>query len=662
MLKNVMVFINSLEEYRGIWKNIFCRKIALFTIDCLLGSASLAIAVFLIGNLSSSASALELFVVLLPVMILCRTITYLYFSFYSSFWKYASVEDFIKITKSVFLGSLLMCISTLSFGVLGDSAGELLAVLWIDFMGLTLLLGGSRLSWRLFRERKKSSEIFDLQERRLKKVLIFGAGDAGAALYGRIRLEGEPYAVVGFIDDNPNKLDQMLGHVKVLGDRNAISRLAVTLGIEELLIACNRIDKAGLNAIVEICKNCGLQYKIAGSVMDISSERVLISSLKKIDIEDLLGREPVSLDIKGIEDLVRGKKILVTGAGGSIGSELCRQIIQFEPSDLVMVDNCENYLFNLSMSLQPKSSTQAIFKFCSVTNRTKLETIFSEHTPDLVFHAAAYKHVPMMESNVDEAVKNNVYGTKVTADMAHKYGTKRFVLVSTDKVVRPKSVMGMTKKVAEMYIQYMNKKSQTRFMIVRFGNVLGSMGSIVPIFQKQIEDGGPVTVTHPEMSRYFMLISEAAQLILQSAALGERGGVFLLEMGEPVKIMELARKMISLYGLTPDKDIFIKIVGIRPGENLTEDLTISSEQIVDTIHKKVKVLITDQPVVVELPLELEALFKISEKGDSAGLKRLVDGMSLLGEQHLNSCDAKSVSKTVIKKNNGTEDQILTHLQ
>jgi FlaA1/EpsC-like NDP-sugar epimerase len=643
MLKTVKVLINSLEEYRGIWKNIFCRKIALFAIDCLMGSASLAIAVFLIGNLSASVSALELFVVLLPVMILCRTISYFYFSFYSSFWKYASVEDFIKIAKSVFLGSVLMSIGTLSFGSFGDSEGELLAVLWIDFIGLTLFLGASRLSWRLFRERKKSSDIFDLHKRRLKKVLIFGAGDAGAALYGRIKVEGAPYAVVGFIDDNPNKLDQILGDIKVLGDRSAISRLVVTLGIEELLIACNRIDKSGLNAIVEICKNCGLQYKIAGSVMDISSERVLLSSLKKIDIEDLLGREPVSLDIKGIEDLVRGKKILVTGAGGSIGSELCRQIIQFEPSDLVMVDNCENYLFNLSVSIQPKSSTQAVFKFCSVTNRSKLERIFSEHTPDLVFHAAAYKHVPLMESNVDEAVKNNVYGAKVTADMAHKYGAKRFVLVSTDKVVRPKSIMGMTKKVAEMYIQYMNTKSQTRYMIVRFGNVLGSMGSIVPIFQKQIEDGGPVTVTHPDMSRYFMLIPEAAQLILQSAALGDRGGVFLLEMGEPVKIIDLARKMIALYGLIPDKDVSIKIVGIRPGEKLTEELKISSEQIVDTLHKKVKVLMTDQPVASDLPLELEALFQISEQGDSTGLKRMVDGMSLLGAQHLNSIVGKSVS-------------------
>jgi len=657
-----MALINSLEEYRGIWKNIFCRKIALFAIDCLLGSASLAIAVFLIGNLSVAVSALELFVVLFPIMILFRTVSYLYFSFYSSFWKYASAEDFIKITKSVFLGSVLMFICSLSIGAFSDFGGALLAVLWIDFMGLTLLLGGSRLSWRMFRERKKSSEIFDLQERRLKKVLIFGAGDAGAALYGRIRMEGAPYAVVGFIDDNPNKLDQILGHLKVLGDRNAIPRLVVTLGIEEILIACNRIDKAGLNAIVEICKNCGLKYKIAGSVMDISTERILISSLKKIDIEDLLGREPVSLDIDGIENLVRGKRILVTGAGGSIGSELCKQIIQFEPSDLVMVDNCENYLFNLSMSLQPKLSTKAFFRFCSVTNRPKLELIFSEHTPDLVFHAAAYKHVPMMESNVDEAVKNNVYGTKVTADMAHKYGAKRFVLVSTDKVVRPKSIMGMTKKIAEMYIQYMNNKSQTRYMIVRFGNVLGSMGSIVPIFQKQIEDGGPVTVTHPEMSRYFMLISEAAQLILQSAALGEGGGVFLLEMGEPVKIVDLARKMISLYGLTPDKDVLIKIVGIRPGEKLTEELRIPSEQIVDTLHKKVKVLITDEPVATDLPLELEVLFQISKKGDSSGLKKMASGMSLLGERSLHSGVGKSVSKTVSKLNNGTEDHILTHLQ
>ena len=379
--------------------------------------------------------------------------------------------------------------------------------------------------------------------------------------------------------------------IRVLGHQHDIPTLSQIHGIKEVLVAVPTISSKNLNEVVNICNQIGIRYKIISSVLDLSTQEIHISKLKNIEINDLLDREQVSLDINSIKEMIKGKKVLVTGAGGSIGSELCSHILEHSPEALIMLDRGENYLYELKMSLSfAETEAQTYYYFGSITNTKKMESIFSKHRPHLVFHAAAHKHVPLMEENIDEAIINNIQGTQVTAQMAKKFEVEKFVLVSTDKVVQPKSIMGMTKKVAEILIQLMSQKSKTQFMVVRFGNVLGSNGSIVPLLQKQIEMDGPVTITHPKMERYFMLISEAVQLILQAGALGSGREIFVLEMGKPVKIIDLAKKMIKLAGYNPDNEIKIKLIGIRPGEKLSEELIDHGEKILPTIHKKIKLL------------------------------------------------------------------------
>ena len=497
------------------------------------------------------------------------------------------------------------------------------------------MLGGSRLGWRMFRERFIQQNNMD-EDHRLP-VLILGAGDTGAHLLRYIRGFAMRYKVIGFLDDDPKKLYDSLSGVKVLGNRQSIPGLVEELDIKELLIAVNTISTENLGEIIDICTRCGIKYKIATSLTDLSTKEVRISKIKNIDILDLLGRDQVSLDLTSIKNLMQGKRVLVTGAGGSIGSELCRQILEYHPSSLVMVDRCENYLYELESEIATGHLNICLsFIFSSITNRNKLEAIFSKHQPQLVFHAAAHKHVPLMQNNPDEAVINNVIGTRIVAETSEKYGVEKFILVSTDKVVRPSSVMGMTKLVAENFIRHIGRNSKTCFMIVRFGNVLGSNGSVVPLFKKQISEGRAVTVTHPEMERYFMLIPEAAQLILQAAAIGAGSKVYLLDMGEPVKIVDLARKMIKLAGYVPDQDIEIKFTGVRPGEKLKEELINSDESVVPTFHKKIKILNSQSPEVPDFETKLEALYNTAKNGTP---EAIVKTLWSLGEEDAPEPDA-----------------------
>jgi FlaA1/EpsC-like NDP-sugar epimerase len=579
------------------------RKIILLFIDIILSFAAIFFAHLLRWDGNIPEYYTDQHLKLLFPFLAIRSVVFIGFKFYSKFWEYSTLEDLIEIIKAVILGSFLVVF----FVFLYDRSLEISrSVMIIDMVLLITMLGGSKLSWRLWREQKRLH--LAQGEPNKKYALILGAGDTGAQLLTYIRRFAPNYSIKGFIDDDPKKLKSSLMGIKVLGNRNDISELSKSHGVKEVLIAVRNISSETLNQIVTICDQSGIKYKMISSVLDLSTNEIHISKLKNIETNDLLGRELVSLDLTSIKKMIQGKRVLVTGAGGSIGSQLCAHILEHSPEALIMLDRGENYLYDLQMFLSDEvAETQTHYYFGSVTNTKKMESIFSKHRPHLIFHAAAHKHVPLMEENIDEAIINNIQGTQVAAEMAEKFGAEKFVLVSTDKVVQPTSIMGMTKKVAETLIQLMAQKNKTQFMIVRFGNVLGSNGSIVPLLQKQIERGGPVTITDPEMERFFMLIPEAVQLILQAGALGCGGDIFILEMGKPVKIIDLAKKMIELAGYSPGGEMEIKFIGTRPGEKLREELIDHGERTLPTIHEKIKLLRPNEPLDDEFLMRINRL-------------------------------------------------------
>jgi FlaA1/EpsC-like NDP-sugar epimerase len=602
------------------------RRFVLFIFDASLGCLSLYLAYLLRYEGVIPPDTLAGYISLIPFILISRSIAYFYLGFYTRFWKYSSMEDLIQILKAVVIGTLLILFTSFLYN---RSLLIPRSVIIVDMILLIMMLGGSRLGWRMFRERFIRQN--NTKGGHRLPVLILGAGDTGAHLLRYIQRFSPHYKVLGFIDDDVKKLKNSLMGIKVLGNRHNLSGLVEELNIKELVIAVNNISTESLGEIIDICTKCGVKYKIATSITDLSTKEVHISKIKNIDIQDLLSREQVSLDLASLRSLMQNKRVLVTGAGGSIGSELCRQILEYNPSTLVMVDRCENYLFELKSGLPiGHQDTRQHFIFSSITNTEKLEALFSKYRPQLVFHAAAHKHVPLMEDNPDEAVINNIIGTRIVAETSEKHAVEKFVLVSTDKVVRPSSVMGMTKRVAEKYIQHIGRNSKTRFMIVRFGNVLGSNGSVVPLFKQQISEGRAVTVTHPEMERYFMLIPEAAQLIMQASAIGEGGNIFLLDMGKPVKIVDLAHKMIQLAGYIPNQDIEIKFTGVRPGEKLQEELINPDETAVPTFHKKIKILNTPTTENMNFAKELDSLYCVAKNGNS---EEIIKALWSLGEKN-----------------------------
>ncbi|CAI2716967.1 polysaccharide biosynthesis protein [Nitrospina watsonii] len=579
------------------------RKIILLGFDLTVSLLSLYAAFLLRFEGALPAAQVEVFFDLAPIVLLCRALSFALCRFYSRFWEYASWEDLQQVLKAAVMGTVMVLIFMFMY-----NRAHLVSrsVLFMDLILVVLMLGSSRLIWKLLTDRANRKDHSEGKGR--IPILILGAGYTGVNLLKHLRRFSPHYSVIGFLDDDPKKLDHQVMGVKVLGGHKDLPQLKEALGIQEVLMAVTSIDAERLEAMVNVCRDCNVKYKTVSSFFDLATHQPHISKIRNIEISDLLGREPVYLDLSMIQKMVGGKKIMVTGAGGSIGSELCRQLLEYDPAMLIMIDKCENYLYDLNMELNAeKTNAERKYFFLSVTHEKKLDVLFQRFRPQLVFHAAAHKHVPLMEENADEAVLNNVQGTRVTADLSERYGVEKFILVSTDKVVRPTSVMGMTKKIAERYIQYKAGRSKTDFMTVRFGNVLGSNGSVVPLFQKQIERGGPVTVTHPEMERFFMLIPEAVQLILQAATIGKGGEILMLEMGHPVKLMALAEKMIRLLGYTLGENMQIQITGVRPGEKLSEELVDDGEDVLDTLHKKIKRLCSNNAPSEKFGAKIDAL-------------------------------------------------------
>lgn len=516
----------------------------------------------------------------MPVIIIIRLSTFYALGLYNRLWRYASINELLTICSAVTVSSLILFVYMYTTGSKLPRSVHILSWFFnIGFIGLSRLV--VRIMHYLRQKRTKQSA----------KVLIVGAGDAGAMIARELNHRYfETKQLVGFIDDDRYKNNQRMFGVKVLGNRKDIKKIVSDYGIDEIIIAMPSAGGTIIRQIIHECKKTKCDLKILPGIYELIDGDVTVQQLRNVEVEDLLGRNPVKLDIEQIAGYLKGKRVLVTGAGGSIGSELCRQIIKMGPSSLTLLGKGENSIYEINNELKGKFKNLYMEPvIADVRDKERIRAIFAEVKPQVVFHAAAHKHVPLMESQPVEAVRNNIFGTKTVAEAADEFGAEAFVMISTDKAVNPTSVMGATKRVAELIIQNLSKKSNTKFVAVRFGNVLGSRGSVIPLFKKQIAKGGPITITHPDMQRYFMTIPEASQLVLQAGAIAKGGEVFVLDMGEPVKIVDMASDLIELSGLVPHKDIKIEFSGLRPGEKLFEELLTAEEGTTSTKHKKIYV-------------------------------------------------------------------------
>ncbi len=554
---------------------------------------------------------------LLGIKITC----FIFFDLYNGMWRYVGIKDLINVIKASVSGSLLFVVylATL-YHFSGISRGALLA----DAVLTIVFIGGVRLLIRLYYQRDQGffDEIIFWRkaQKETTKVLIIGTGYLAVSLLREIRDEKKlSYRVMGFVDAGSKNKGMKIHGIPILGALGNIPQLVGYYGIENILIADAGLKPQEIADIIQSCDGLGVHFKVIQSLSEMIANNVA-DNLRDIKVEDLLEREQISLDMQLVRAEIENQTVLITGAGGSIGSELARQIHAFNPKRLILLDNAETPLYQIDIELQSKAGeTEIIPCIGDVRSRRGLDRIFHKYKPQFVYHAAAYKHVPMMELSPLDAVNNNIIGTFKLASVACKHHVNKFVLISTDKAVRPTSVMGTTKRIAEMVVQSLNGNG-TRFLVVRFGNVLGSNGSVVPLFQRQIASGGPVTVTHPEVTRYFMTIPEAVMLVLQAGSIGKGGELFLLDMGEPVKILDLARNMIRLAGLAPDRDIKIEFIGMRPGEKLYEELLIDGEGVLDTAYEKIKVCNNangfDETTIFEAIEHFNLLLKDSRDNES----------------------------------------------
>ena len=545
----------------------------------------------------------------LPVFVGLKLFIFGKMRLFRSGWQYASIRDVANILLASWLFVLIMFAMVYLFRyapriltnwtgrrvsipgvsqVIRYFAGYSQGVLVLDFLGTVFLVCTARLSFRLYRE-----ELRPISSEGLRSVLVIGAGNAAEAIIREIRrMRVERYRVVGLVDDDPAKRKILIHGAPVLGQTSDIRRICEEMNVEEIIIAMPSATQKELRRVIDMCSGTKLKFQSLPGIGDLIDGRITVSQIRPVDIDDLLGRERVKLDTEALARFLRSKRVLITGAGGSIGSEMCRQVAKYAPAQLILVEQAETPLFDIENELRTTHrGIPLVPLICDIYDRQRVMTIWERHRPEIVIHAAAHKHVPLMERNPCEAVKNNILGSRNVADASCEAGTDEFVTISTDKAVNPSSIMGASKRVAEIYTQALNERGdcRTKFKAVRFGNVLGSSGSVVPTFRKQIARGGPITVTHPEMQRYFMTIPEASQLVLQAAATGEGGQIYLLDMGESVKIVELARNMITLSGFRVGEDIDIVFTGIRPGEKLFEELRTEGEDIEPTVHPKIHV-------------------------------------------------------------------------
>ncbi len=577
------------------------RSLLKFLLDVILIALAYSVALLLDEDFVISSTYLDRFLHSFPYVVGIQALVLLTSKLYSNIWRYASLQDVLEIFKAVTLAVVMT-----AFGLLfaRDTLVFYRTLLVLDWGVLMALMLSSRFIFRFYRENCSLLPQRFHQQPEGHATLIVGAGDAGNLLIKEVqRHNNTGFKIVGLVDDNPEKQGLKLGGIPVLGQTSQLPKLIRELHVEEVIIAVPSAHKKFIRKIVACCKSSGVQFKTLPSIPDLIDGSVAISQIRKVEIDDLLGRDPVQLDQQAISAYLTGKRVLVTGAAGSIGSEICRQICSYNPSKLLILDSAETPLYHIEKELIAQYPALRIVPIIAdVRHQERISALFDSFLPQVVFHAAAYKHVPMMEYNPMEAVTSNVGGTMHLADAAHTCGVERFVMISTDKAVNPTNVMGASKRAAELYVQALSQKSRTRFTTVRFGNVLGSNGSVIPLFKEQILKGGPITVTDPRVIRYFMTIPEACQLVLQAGCLGRGSDIFVLDMGEPVRILDLAEELIRLSGLVPYDDIDIVFSGLRPGEKLFEELLIDGENILPTTHEKIR-------IVRAIPLEYESVLQ-----------------------------------------------------
>jgi FlaA1/EpsC-like NDP-sugar epimerase len=540
---------------------------------------------------------------LLPFVMIAKLCCFYFFNLYRGMWRYTSIADLLNIIKASCVSSLvIICLILFSHS---RFIGFPRSVFILDWCFTILLISGYRLSIRLYFERVSNDKTSSIPTRQVltiffkkmaesKRLLIIGAGNGGEKIYREIHNNARlHYTVIGFLDDDLAKVGKTIHGVPVLGRIGDIKRIAKKVDAEEALIAIPSATSEQIREILTICRKSGVKFKTIPGIGELINGKVTVNAIREVDYRDLLGRDMIRLDEDKIGSYLQNQCVMVTGAGGSIGSELCRQICRFKPHSIVMYESAESPLYEINHELKHDfGDIKIIPVLADIQDKEHLEKTFKACRPQTVFHAAAYKHVPMLEMQPWKAVDNNIQGTANLVEITNKFNAERFVFVSTDKAVRPANVMGASKRIAEMLIQSQNGcgLSNTKFMTVRFGNVVGSIGSVVPLFKKQIKKGGPVTVTHPKVTRFFMTIPEACQLILQAGAMGKGGEIFLLDMGTSIKIDDMARDLIRLSGFEPEVDIKIEYIGLRPGEKLSEELIIEGEDVVPTCHEKIMVL------------------------------------------------------------------------
>ena len=560
-------------------------------------ASSLMLSFLVVQNMQFRAEWLELYPALLMFFLIIKLSVFGLLKQYRGWWRYVGISDLLGIFGASLISTFIIVVLWFAIGnipavrIYLPSGLERPAegVCIADMFATVFMLGGLRIIIRLYFEELRTAEAG-----RLKRFLIVGAGNAGEALLREIlRMPVTQYDVVGLIDDDSVKQGTHIHGIPILGTVEQLPKICEEHKIEEIAIAMPSASPQQLRRVIQVCEGIKIKFQTVPSITDIASGKLRVSHIRPVEIGDLLGkfgREEVQLDMDLIEAFAKDKIIMVTGAGGSIGSEMCRQLCNYNPKLLLLIEQAENPLFYIERELRKQFAEVNIKAIiCNITDKTRVDEVFGEYKPQVVIHAAAHKHVPLMELNATEAIKNNIMGTQIVADVADNYGTANFVMISTDKAVNPTSMMGSSKRIAEMYIQDLSRTSETHFVTVRFGNVLGSDGSVVPIFKKQIDEGGPVTVTHPEMKRYFMTIPEASQLVLQAASMGKGGEIFVLDMGEPVKIVDLARQLITLSGFRPGEDIEMIFTGPRSGEKLFEELSIEGEDMQRTRHPKISI-------------------------------------------------------------------------
>lgn len=525
----------------------------------------------------------------LPSVSTLTLTSYLFFSIYRRIWRYTSLNDIKAFLASHSFVAIILLIARLALPEYYHYAKVPISIIIINFTLVFMASVGVRAIRRIINEWSEQRENRNGYKTVRKKVILIGAGRAGTLVAREMNARPDlNMELVAIIDDNPQKRGRSLGGIKIYGPLDNLPALVETTDADELIITISSASGLEMQRIKKICDRTELPVKILPGMYELIDGSVNVNRIRNVEPEDLLGRESVQLDMEAIKNDLYKKRVMVTGAGGSIGREMCRQVCRFEPEKLILVEQAENNLFEIEGELKKSHPAQCVEALIAdIVDQPRMENVFRTFKPAVVINAAAHKHVPLMEANPGEAVKNNIFGTKCVADLASKYNASKFIMISTDKAVNPSSIMGTTKRVAEIYIQSLNAHSNTEFIAVRFGNVLGSAGSVIPIFKKQIKNGGPVTVTDPEMKRYFMSIPEASQLVLQAASLGVGGEIFILDMGEPVKIVTLAEDIIRFSGFKPYEDIEIIFTGTRPGEKLFEELSVQKENITKTRHDKI---------------------------------------------------------------------------